>query len=479
MRKFDLNIEKVLEDWEIFHALREIIANAIDEHALTDTADITIFKDEQNKWHVRDFGRGLKYEHLTQNENDEKLSHPDLVIGKFGVGLKDALATLDRHNVQVCIQSKFGDITLGKSSKHGFDDVVTLHAFIADPADPEFIGTEFIFDTVSDQDIEAAKDFFLIFSDEQLLEKTKYGQVLKRNQGGARIYINGVRVAEEEHFLFSYNITSLTQVMRKALNRERTHVGRNAYTDRVKSILLECHKTIVAELLVADIQQFATGMQHDELKWLDVAVHACKLLNTAGQAIFLTAHELIEATDVVDRASADGYHVVTIPDNIKEKLQGLTDMTGKPIRDLGEYKREWNRSFEFIFVKKEQLTAAERVNFDLTDQILEFVGGKPRYVKDILISETMRLETKGYQEAVGMWDGQTQRIIIKRSQLKHLKDYAGTLLHEIAHARSGATDITREFEQELTNLLGLALQNVLKSPSPEGGLLSRLKNRWM
>ena len=31
-------------------------------------------------------GRGLKYEHLTQNENQEKLKNPTKVIGKFGVG---------------------------------------------------------------------------------------------------------------------------------------------------------------------------------------------------------------------------------------------------------------------------------------------------------------------------------------------------------------------------------------------------------
>lgn len=145
VKKFDLNIEKVLEDWEVYHALREVIANAIDEQILTQTKDIRIYKDEQSRWRVRDFGGGLRYEHLTQNENKEKLNHPNSVIGKFGVGLKDALAALDRHEVKVQIRSKHGDITLGKSSKHGFDDVVTLHALITEPSDVRFIGTEFIF----------------------------------------------------------------------------------------------------------------------------------------------------------------------------------------------------------------------------------------------------------------------------------------------------------------------------------------------
>jgi hypothetical protein len=112
-RKFDLNIEKILEDWEVHHAVREIIANALDEQAMSKTRDIEIFKDSLGKWHVRDFGRGLTYLHLTQNENEEKLSNPH-VIGKFGIGLKDALATLDRKQAHVLIRSKHGDITLGK-----------------------------------------------------------------------------------------------------------------------------------------------------------------------------------------------------------------------------------------------------------------------------------------------------------------------------------------------------------------------------
>jgi len=107
MKKFDLNIEKVLEDWEVHHALREVIANALDEQALTKTKDIGILNDNPGHWHIRDFGRGIKYDHLTQNENQEKLAHPDIVIGKFGVGLKDALATFERHDINVLIKSRF------------------------------------------------------------------------------------------------------------------------------------------------------------------------------------------------------------------------------------------------------------------------------------------------------------------------------------------------------------------------------------
>jgi len=71
IKKFDLNIEKILEDWEVYDAIREIISNALDEQLLTNTKDIEIFKDLKLNWHIRDYGRGLKYEHLTQKEDEE------------------------------------------------------------------------------------------------------------------------------------------------------------------------------------------------------------------------------------------------------------------------------------------------------------------------------------------------------------------------------------------------------------------------
>lgn len=454
MKKFDLNIEKVLEDWEVHHAIREIIANSLDEQLLTQTKEIEIYKDDKNRWHIRDFGRGLRYEHLTQNENVEKLGKPDLVIGKFGVGLKDALATFDRHNINVIIESKYGHITLGKSLKHGFEDIVTLHAIISESSDEKLIGTDFILEGIDNNEIEMAKDFFLVFSNDELLEKTDYGQVLRRRTSNPRIYINGLKVAEEENFLFSYNITSITTKIKKAMNRERTNVGRTAYADRVKSILLQCNHKEVAELLVNDLQHFELGDTHDELNWKDVSVHACKLLNTKKNVVFLTPSELIKAKDMVNCAENDGYTIITVPETVKEKIVGQNDHLGNPIRDLEEYKKEWNRSFDFNFIDEKDLTYNEKHVFKEKEKILNLVGGMPPNVKKILISETMRLDPISYTEADGLWDGQEQRIIIKRSQLKSLESFAGVLLHEIAHATSGAGDVSQRFEHELTKLLG-------------------------
>lgn len=71
----------------------------------------------------------LRYAHLTQNENAEKLANPH-VVGKFGIGLKDALATFDRKGVKVIMRSRRSEMTLERSKKHGFEDLVTLQVCV-------------------------------------------------------------------------------------------------------------------------------------------------------------------------------------------------------------------------------------------------------------------------------------------------------------------------------------------------------------
>jgi hypothetical protein len=165
--------------------------------------------------------------------------------------------------------------------------------------------------------------------------------------------------------------------MEKTLNRERTYVGRAAYTQRVKDILLECRESLVAEVIAKDLKNFEKGKLHDEMKWLDVAVHACKLLNATGKYIFTTPNELRLASGLIEHAEADGNTVVTIPENVREKLRGHTDLLGSPIRDLDQYVKAWNQSFQFTFVEPEDLTKAERSIFNRTEDIFEVAGGRP------------------------------------------------------------------------------------------------------
>jgi hypothetical protein len=65
----------------------------------------------------------------------------------------------------------------------------------------------------------------------------------------------------------------------------------------------------------------------------------------------------------------------------------------------------------------------------------------------------------------GVWDTAQRAIVIKRSQLASLASYAGTLLHEAAHATSGAVDDTRDFESVLTHYLGQTAAGAVTQPA--------------
>ncbi len=452
MKKFDLNIERILENWETYHAIREIIANALDEQLLTKTKNVEIFKDK-NSWIIRDFGRGIKYTHLTQNENQEKLASTN-VIGKFGIGLKDALATFDRRGITVSAKSKHGQVTVGKSPKQGFQDIITLHAIIEDIVDSDFVGTEFELNGVTDKDIDDAKKLFLKFSGEEVIESTKQGQIVKRNKSHGNIYINGVKVAEEENFLFSYNITALNSSIKKALNRERTNVGRTAYTDSIKKILLSSTQKEVVEMLAKDLTNINAGTAHDELGWIDVQEHSVKILNQKGKYLFITSFEAIQHPDMIDQARNSGYEIIIIPENLKLKIQDSKDLSGNQIVNIGQFISNYNDSFTFNFIDPEKLNSKEKAVYQHTQKIIDIFGGKPEKVKEIKISSTMRKDLFSGVETLGCWDEKSHSVVIDQKTLKTISDYSGTLIHELIHAKTGYDDVTRSFENALTSVIG-------------------------
>jgi hypothetical protein len=472
MKKFDLNIEKILENWETYHGIREIIANALDEQKLTETEEIKIFKDENNQWHIRDFGRGITIDHFTQNESDEKIN-TEGIIGKFGIGLKDALATFDRNNVKVKIVSKNGEFTIGKSIKVGFEEIITLHIYINPSPAPSFIGTEFILSQVTDDDIQKAKDMFLNFSGEKEIETCTYGTVLEKKYDIGRIYINNVKVAEEDNFLFSYNITNLNAAIRKAMNRERTNVGRTAYANTIKSILLNCKSREVATTLVDDFKNYSNGTTHDELKWIDVQEHAVKMLNNYEKVVFVTTDEIASSPDLVDEVKSGGFTMVNIPVNLKDKIQGQSDVGGNVIREFDQFKIERNENFEFKFIQPSQLNQLEKQNYNLLDKVLALIGDRPLNINKILISEIMQRDDFSFRPSEGLRQG--DQIIIKRSVLSDTKRFIAVLLHEVAHAKSNATDATRDFEDELTNMLGeIGLKAITTNGEVKKGFFNKL-----
>ena len=463
---FDLNVVRVLEHWSAASALRELIANALDEAVLSKTSSPEIsFEPKSRTVRIRDYGRGLRHEHLTQNESNEKLSHPKTVIGKFGVGLKDALAVFDRLEISVSISSRHEDMVLARYPKNGFPDITTLHVIVQPPAKPTFVGTEIVLSPIAETVLEEAKGLFLQWAGDHVLERTSAGAVLLRAEDGpARIYVNGLLVATEDEFLFSYDITSLTAALRKALNRERTNVGRTAYSERVRAILLATLSEEVAQELADDLSNYQEGTMHVETSWNEVGLHAVGILNAQGQKLFLTPQQVEDSPELIGRAKSDGYDIIIVPPTLANRFDAIVDTNGDPIVDASVWTQRWIDSFVFDFVHYSDLTDKEQKVFDKRKNVMKLVGGEPSNVVEVKISNALRGDYPGAPDNYGgVWLEDEGLIVIRRDQLRSIEDFAGTLLHELVHATSGSEDQSIGFENQLTALIGKLAANVISN----------------
>lgn len=463
-KSFDLNIEQILENWQVCHAVREVIANALDEQFLTGTKDVEIYKDG-DVWHIRDYGRGLEYKHLTQNESPEKKNNGRL-IGKFGVGLKDALATFFRNRIGVKVNSRYMTMTLAQSTKVGFSDIKTLQAEIYPAENSEMEGTDFMLTGCADIDIAKAMSQFLKFNDSTVLDRTPDGEVVARKPGEpAYIYINGVRVAEEENFLFSYNIIEINKRIKDALNRERSNVGRSAYASKVKDILLRCWSYTVVKSIMDDINNFSGGTQHDETKWSDVHMHAIKMMQKNDpSAAFVTSEKLEAVPSIIDDMRREGYKPIVIPTVIERKID--TENSNAPterdkINTVDRYIEKQNNEFNPEVIAYDQLTEGEKSVYDLIPMIIKAIGAEKVRVSSIDIATKMSIDSSGVVR-VGVWQPSCRKIYIQRSQLSSVVAFSATLIHEYAHAMSGEDDVSRGFENKLTEIIGKLAASLLE-----------------
>lgn len=449
-RYFDLNIEQVLENWEVYHAVREIIANALDETILTDSLPVDIFKDDNELWHIRDFGRGLNYQHFSQNENEEK-NNTEGIIGKFGVGLKDALAVFYRHEIEIKIQSKYGLFSTEMYKKEGFEDIQTLHVSVSDTGNCDFIGTEFIL-SVSDEDMVNAKKLFLIFNSEKPIEKTEFGEVFDKTSKISTIYVNGIQVAEEENYMFCYNITKLSASMKRALNRERSNVGRTAYADTVKKLLLKSNSEIVIQQMVNELKNLSNGGGSDEINYVDIQVHAMKTYNTQKPVVFISQIEAYNlSNDDKEKIEESGREMVIVPQNAFDKIKDAKDVKGEVMGTFDLIRKEFDENFKYIWVSQNELSPSQKYIWDKRIMVMDWLGDRI-WRNRIKISKTINEYTTG--DSNGVFDPKENAIIIKETVLNSEKKFYDVLIHEYIHATTGFSDNSRDFENELGKIIG-------------------------
>jgi hypothetical protein len=209
--------------------------------------------------------------------------------------------------------------------------------------------------------------------------------------------------------------------------------------------------------LVDDFQQSGSGYNHDELHRSAVELYASRQLrNLNPKSTFITPEQLQRNPDILDEMKRGGYTPTIIPEKLANKMEDLNKEArdGETFTTVKQFVADTQSRFKPMIIDVEKLTETEKNVYEKTDKILELIGGKPKEVKEICITENIYEDENGFK-VVGLWQKEEHRILVKRNQLCSLSDYAGTLLHECAHARSGAGDVNRDFELELTRIIGV------------------------
>lgn len=109
---------------------------------------------------------------------------------------------------------------------------------------------------------------------------------------------------------------------------------------------------------------------------------------------------------------------------------------------------------ENSYVNINSLTTSERIIWELKDIVLKCIGGMPTNIDRIRIAEIIRYDNHDTL-IEGICRLENREIVISRCSLYRKEKFLSVLLHELAHARSESNDLTKDFENELSDMLGL------------------------
>lgn len=222
-----------------------------------------------------------------------------------------------------------------------------------------------------------------------MLQSTRYGEIYKKAKYNEKsnIYVNGMKIAQEDNFVFHYNITNINASIKKALNRERINVGRSAYTDRVKQILLNSSNEEVLDVMMEQLEKVSCGNSCDEIAWIDVATHMAKQVNRQGDVVFPPQGNHV-SEDIRNTIESEGKKIIYIPENIASKFEGMKDDYGNEMGTLSSFMKSHEENFKFDFVNYKDLNKSELDVYDLCENLAKELGFS-KLLKKVKISNTI------------------------------------------------------------------------------------------
>ena len=426
------------KDWGIQDAIREIIQNGLD------TGTKIAFGLNGNLWEIVDNGIGVKLSDFIigrSSKRDDKN-----VIGQFGEGLKIGCLVLAREGRQVRI------ISLGKSYDFSiqYDDTWQEKLLTIDVDDSPIKqkGTAVSIEC-SEEEIKQARSLFMQLNPQPVIDKIGYGSDVSGSEileTPGIIYVNGLAVTKIEA-LYGYNFHK-----KELVNRDRAAIGITQIKNCVAEALsYTTNEDIISNLLRTAVITAGKGTTPTEFDvmftprkntWLKV------LKSLFGTKVCLSSHN-----PQVDLAAIEkNWKVLELPWNFWYSLQRILPKSESVIKDT---KR---------IVPFSRLTAEQKEFFNkgkgIADELAGEAGLKPYPVK-IFVDKEKKDDTRLFNfDQTGYYLNGVAGVCHETIKNRDLGKFVGTLLHEYTHGNCGHDDNSRDFENDLTDVissLGLAL----------------------
>ena len=166
--------------------------------------------------------------------------------------------------------------------------------------------------------------------------------------------------------------------------------------------------------------------------------------------MFVTAAQRWSHPELIRRAEIDGKHVFVIPDALAARLRNAADGT---VTTLERFAAEWNERVVIEPLDPARSTQPSGTCWTSPARCWRWSGAAATSGRSSCPRRCTSLPT-ARRRRTACGNRHERRIVINRRCLQSRELFVATLLHEIGHAITGATDLTAEFEDGLTDLLG-------------------------
>ena len=352
----DLNIgTQCLDNWENNNAIRELIANALDEHIINKIVKPISINHSRNKCEIIDYGSGITKSSFVIQSNSNKINNEKL-IGQFGFGMKDAIGVLCKNDIDVKIYTKDYIFTPSYTQRANTSDI-TLHISFEsndDYDDDDEYGTKIVLNNIKRADIEKAKDYFIDFTTIKF-DKLYSDIMMKFSDNSQYIFVNKFRICKtKKNTYFSYNIKKTKDVM-KLFNRDRGDKDYGAFRKNINSYLKDIDiydDRNSTEKIRKELKKIFEDDNLREFNQIDIIRNILTQFNESDEYIFIDVKdkEFIKKNKIASKIKESKRKIMFIGTGILKKINSVNKTEKiKNIKELCDPSKIFIRNEKGLF----------------------------------------------------------------------------------------------------------------------------------